>query len=156
MEKPKPHARALRIGRYSEPNRIYVVTAVTRNRAPLFIDLVLGRIVVNALRKEHLADRATTLAYVVMPDHFHWLLQLGSKATLSHVVRAVKGSTARSINLAVGGLERIWQPGFHDHAVRREEDLAGLACYIVANPLRAGLAEDIRMYSLWDSLWMGE
>lgn len=49
---------------------------------------------------------------------------------------------------------KIWQAGFHDHAVRREEDLAGIARYIVANPLRAGLVDAIGDYPLWDALWL--
>jgi len=47
----------------------------------------------------------------------------------------------------------MWQDGFHDHAIRKEEDLADIARYVVANPLRAGLVRRIGDYSLWDSIW---
>jgi hypothetical protein len=66
----------------------------------------------------------------------------------------VKGRSALEINRA-GGLtgSRVWQPGFHDHAVRREEDLAELARYIIENPVRARLVDHVGEYALWDSVW---
>lgn len=48
----------------------------------------------------------------------------------------------------------VWARAFHDHAVRRDEDLTALARYVVANPVRAGLAEDVLGYSWWDAEWM--
>jgi len=150
-----PHGCALRRGRFSEPNRIYVVTSVTHARVPIFAELEIGRILVNALRHQQELGRASTLAYVVMPDHFHWLVQLAAQVTLSSVVHSVKSYTAHRINHAHDTVRRkVWQPGFHDHALRREEDLLAAARYIVANPLRAGLVENIREYPLWDTVWL--
>ena len=150
-----PHSRAIRLGRFSEANRIYLVTAVTAGRVPLFKRFDAGRILVNAFRFEERRKRARTLAYVVMPDHFHWLLELGDTASLSRVVQLVKNISARKINRLLGRTgRRLWQSGFHDHAVRREEDLAALARYVVANPLRGGLVDRIGDYPLWDAVWI--
>jgi putative transposase len=151
------HGHALRTGRVSEANRAYIVTSVTHERRPLFAELAIGRIVVNAMRYQQSEARATTLAFVVMPDHFHWLMQLGEGTTLSRVVHSVKGFSANAIAAALEwNGRRIWQPGYHDHGVRREEDLAALARYIVANPLRAGLVDAVGDYPLWDTLWLPE
>jgi REP element-mobilizing transposase RayT len=48
----------------------------------------------------------------------------------------------------------IWQDGYHDHALRSEENLQDAARYIVMNPVRAGLVESIREYPLWDAKWL--
>jgi REP element-mobilizing transposase RayT len=48
----------------------------------------------------------------------------------------------------------VWQNGFHDHALRQEEDLAEVARYIVANPLRAGLVERLGDYPHWHAIWL--
>ena len=98
---------------------------------------------------------ATTLAYVVMPDHLHWLMQLHSQHSLSNAVMSVKGRSALEINRVrqAGGM--VWEPGFHDHALRREEDLQDVARYVVCNPLRAGLVGRINDYPLWDAVWVG-
>ena len=144
----KPRASALRRGRYSEPGRIYLVTTVTRERSPVFRDFWAARILVRALMHEQAEGHASTLAYVVMPDHLHWLLQLGMDRPLSTVVRAVKSVTAHSLGGAV------WQRGFHDHALRREEAIVDLARYVVANPLRAGLVSHLGDYPHWDAVWI--
>jgi REP element-mobilizing transposase RayT len=75
----KPHAQALRRGRYSEPGRIYLITAVTRDRTPVFRDFAAARALVATLRHARALGHADTLAYVVMPDHLHWLMTLGRR-----------------------------------------------------------------------------
>jgi REP-associated tyrosine transposase len=129
----------LRKGRYSAIGITYHITTVTKNRLPLFRDFRLARIVVYQLKALQDEGLAETLSYVLMPDHLHWLMTLQS-GTLSGVVQLLKGRTARAIG------SPIWQPNYHDHAIRKDEDLRALARYIVANPLRAGLVERIGHY----------
>jgi len=148
----RPHSHRLRVGRFSEPGRIYLITTATYRRRPLFRDLSLGRIVARALYHE--TGNAATLAYVVMPDHLHWLMQLEQGPGLAEVVGRIKGVTARRINALRDSRGRIWQPGYHDHAVRREEDIRALARYVVANPLRASLVARLGDYPLWDAVWL--
>jgi putative transposase len=112
-----PYSDLLR-GRASIGGQIYLVTTVTRGRMPLFTNLYLGRIVVRAL---HGQAYATTLAYVVMPDHLHWLVQLDGRGNLSEVVKAAQGRSALEINRARGTRSSVWQQSFHDHALRKEE-----------------------------------
>ena len=99
-------------------------------------------------------EHAITLAYVVMPDHLHWLFQLGTRASMSTVVGNAKSYSARLLIERRVIRSKIWQRGFYDRAIRREEDLVSIARYIVANPLRAGLVEQIGDYAHWDSVWM--
>ena len=66
----------LRIGRYSEQNRIYLLSTNTRCREPIFNDFALGRLVVAQFRAAQDQVFADSLAWVVMPDHFHWLIEL--------------------------------------------------------------------------------
>jgi REP element-mobilizing transposase RayT len=120
----------------------------------LFEDLYLGRIVVRTLYSEATAASAATPAYVLMPDHLHLLLQLRRNCKLGDVVRFVKGRSALEINRIRDARGPVWQPSFHDHALRREEDLQDIARYVVCNPLRAGLVRRINDYSLWDAVWV--
>ena len=48
----------------------------------------------------------------------------------------------------------LWQRGYHDRALRRDEDLKAAARYIVMNPLRAGLVKRPGDYPLWDAVWL--
>ncbi|BAU72594.1 Transposase [Metapseudomonas furukawaii] len=49
---------------------------------------------------------------------------------------------------------RLWQKGFHDHALRSDEDVKTVARYVVANPLRAGLVERLADYPFWNAIWL--
>ena len=152
--RPAKGARALRRGRFSGRNQIYHITTRTREREPFFVNLMLGRIVVRSLQREDDAGHTQTLAFVVMPDHLHWLVQLTGTRSLSVSVNTVKSFAARSINQIMGRSGRVWQAGYYDHALRDEEDLAAVARYIVANPLRTGLTCSIADYPLWDAIWV--
>jgi len=149
------HGRDLRKGRVSIENNIYLVTIVTQGRRPLFKRLECGRVVVCSLQYAEKSGIASTLAYVVMPDHLHWLMSLENQASLSEVVGRIKRNTSRQINRDLGctGVG-VWQRGFHDHALRGEEDVRDVARYIVANPVRAGLVRRVGDYPLWDAVWL--
>jgi REP element-mobilizing transposase RayT len=120
----------------------------------VFADLGNGRILLKSLKHQHDRGHVESLCFVIMPDHLHWLLQLGSDRSLSDVIGVVKSFSAYTLNAKLNERGRIWQPGFHDHALREEEDLQAVARYIVANPLRAGLVSRIGDYSLWDAVWL--
>ena len=143
----------LRIGRYAEQNRIYLLTANTLGREPVFRDYTLGRLVVHQFKQAQDDGFADSLAWVVMPDHFHWLIQL-NKGSLGQLMCQAKSLSTRAINSVTGRSGSLWQQGFHDHALRKEEDLVKLARYVVANPLRAGLVEKLGDYPLWDAIWV--
>ena len=150
----KYHGKNLRKGRYSEPGRPYLVTAVTHARRPVFRDWQMARALVAELRRVTDDDqRVDTLAWVIMPDHFHWLVVL-RKGALEEVVVRVKSRSAIAINRLLGSHGRLWQPGFHDHALRHEEDIQHVARYLIANPLRAGLVKRLGDYPLWDAVWI--
>jgi len=149
----QPNSHRLRKGRHSEIGRAYLITAVVNDREPVFADWRLARLLVAELRRAHEQQQATSLAWVVMPDHVHWLLQLQAD-NLSSVIGAVKSRCARAVNQHTGRQGQFWQTGFHDHGIRDGEDLRPYADYLLANPLRAGLVEDIADYPLWDAYWL--
>jgi REP element-mobilizing transposase RayT len=148
MEERSPRQSALRRGRVSQAGRAYLVTTTTVDRQPIFLWFSSARQVTRALRDNDLLGHTATLAFVVMPDHLHWLFQLGPQRSLSATVGNVKRASARRVG------RPIWQTGFHDHAVRRDEDLVKLSRYVVNNPVRAGLVEEIGHYPHWDVAWL--
>ena len=92
-----PHSKQLRIGRFSEDQRIYLLTATVERREPVFMNFHLGRLLAAELRTAHVDGLVESLAWVVMPDHLHWLLVLHC-GSLSELMRRVKGRSARQIN----------------------------------------------------------
>ena len=149
-----PHGKNLRKGRYSQSGQEYLITTVTAGHKPVFLDFWNCRLLVNALREVEDAGYGQWLAWVIMPDHFHGLFSLGERGTLSQAVGRLKGSSSLRINRRLKRRGAVWQPAFHDHVLRREEDRRAVARYIVANPLRKGLVTNVLDYPHWDSVWL--
>lgn len=148
-----PHARDLRKGRWSQHNQIYLLTTTTQKRAPVFENWRVGRLLVTELRHAEESGLVTSLAWVLMPDHLHWLVALKT-GTLEKLMRQVKSRSAIAINQPQANRGQLWQRGYHDHALRKEEDVRSVARYIIANPLRANLVTRIGDYPLWDAIWI--
>jgi REP element-mobilizing transposase RayT len=125
-----------------------MITVVTAERQRVFEQFSAARTLIGYMKTENDLQRANTVAFVVMPDHLHWLMQLGESATLSQVVRGVKSLTSHRLGYPV------WQRGYHDHAVRHDEDLKAMSRYVIANPIRAGLVSSVGDYPHWDAVWI--
>ncbi len=88
-----------------------------------------------------------------MPDHLHWIAHLQA-SSLEQLMQRVKSRSAKSVNSYLGTTGQVWQKGYHDRAIRSDEDIQQLARYVVANPLRAGLVRRVGDYPLWDAIWL--
>lgn len=140
-------------GRYSEPSRAYFITVIIYQRKPVFNDLYCARDLVSCIKNIHHSGDAVSLSWVIMPDHLHWLVQLSSKS-LPVLMNQLKGTSSRKINIRLGQNGALWQKSYYDRAIRDNEKIRGVARYIVANPLRSGLVENIGEYSHWDAIWL--
>jgi putative transposase len=130
-----------------------LLTATTAGRRPVFAAFDSG---VEVAREIHCLEKGgiwMVHAWVVMPDHFHVLADLRC-GTLGTAMRMLKGRTARRINGVCGITGTLWQRGYHDHAIRVEEDLRSIARYVVANPVRAGLVRRLADYPFWGARWI--
>ena len=107
-----PHSHSLRTGRHTQAGQIYLLTSVTADRQLVFADFLAARCLIRCLQQAALLRQADTLVFVVMPDHLHWLMQLGEGIDLSRCMGSVKSISARQLGMP------FWQTGFHDHAVR--------------------------------------
>jgi len=148
-----PGSSALRKGRYSQENGLYFITSATDHRIPWFQEFSFARIMCSHLENRKLFQDSRCLCWVVMPDHIHLLLQVG-KTPLFRIVNRLKSSSARALNQEIGRSGRFWDHGFHDYALRKEEDMLEVARYIVANPIRAGLTRRYGDYPYWNAVWI--
>ena len=147
------HSHRLRKSRYSETGRMYMITTACDQRRRIFENACSARIVMREFVARSVEGGCVNLAYVVMPDHVHWMIQLTAQGELSEIVARTKGRSARRINRSNSEFGRIWQPGFYDHAIRKEEDIENLANYLIHNPVRAGLVPEPERYPYWWSMW---
>lgn len=162
MDRPKRKHPRLKEFDYSQ-NGAYFVTFCTDKRQCILSELAVGRGLAPAVRLlpagrivarelDALLDRFSGLTIersVIMPNHVHlllWLTAAGASPrptsrrraySVVDVVGALKSLTTRSWNAAQGtrGV-RLWQPSFHDHILRDENDLLNHWGYMEANPAR--------------------
>lgn len=142
----------LRKGRFSQERGEYFITFVCRNRIKHFSDDSAARVFCQQIIANENSHGCVWLAWVLMPDHFHGLLQLGS-SSLGKTVGHLKGFSAKRINEKSNEKVSLWQSAYFDRALRVEDDRVAIARYIVANPLRAGLVNNIGQYPYWNSIF---
>ena len=144
----------LRKGRYSSEYQIYFITFVVNNREPVFCELSTSQIFCNTLHLNELKTNSKWLTWVLMPDHFHGLVQLLKGSTIHNVIHHLKGRSSHQINQSLNRSGKFWQNSYFDRQIRKEDDIKEIARYIVANPIRAGLVKRVGDYPYWDSIYL--
>ena len=84
-------------------------------------------------------------AVVVMPTHVHLLFTPlrdgnGDSYTLATIMNGIKGTSAHSVNRLLRRKGSLWQDESFDRVMRSSDDLADKILYVIANPIRSGLA----------------
>jgi putative transposase len=73
-----------------------------------------------------------------MPDHGHFLVEgLEDRSDFKRFCKLAKQRSGSAHARARGG--PLWQEGYYDRILRKNEDLRVLARYLMNNPVRAGL-----------------
>lgn len=146
--------RALRRGRASIPGQTYIVTFTTHQRARFFGEWEHAACVAKALHGLTIWKETALLAWVLMPDHLHVLVTLSFNESLPSVIQKLKSNTARELKSYDLGIGQVWSSAFHDRALRKDEDIRGVARYLVLNPVRAGLVRRVGDYPYWNAVWI--
>ncbi len=138
----------LRRGRKTISGQPYLITTSVENRQQLLSIRAAARIVLDSVLWLEERARIELYAAVVMPDHVHIILS-PNKDTLAKAVHSFKSYTAQQINRLLNRRGRFWQSQYHDHAVRKDEDLIQLITYCLNNPVRKGIVNDFHDYPYW-------
>ncbi|MDZ4811849.1 MAG: transposase [Pseudomonadota bacterium] len=148
-----PGNRSLRKGRANLHGQIYLITTCCSDRQPRFGDFWAAAQVARLSHDPTLWPHARLLCWMLMPDHWHGLVELHS-GSISDTVSRFKACTSRAINAIERRRGALWQSGFHDHALRDDEDALACARYVIANPIRAGLVRSCRDWPFWNAVWL--
>ncbi len=120
---------------------VFAVTIATWRRRPVFTDADEVAHSLSMLEETARAMKFRLLAYCFMPDHLHILVE-GSH--LPKFIKAFKQASSFDHKRRVGYL--LWQRSYYDHVLRKAEDLPSSVEYILANPVRAALVDNIADY----------
>ena len=89
-------------------------------------------------------QRYCLLAWCVMPNHVHVLIETREGWLLSGLLHSWKSFTAKSINRRLGHTGTVWMQDYFDRYIRDDHHLAAVIAYIHANPVKAGLVRNER------------
>ena len=141
---------------------MFFVTTTVVDHTPVFRHNRFINIIIEVIKFYQKKYEFKILSYVIMPTHFHWILNIEPKnGSISDIMRDIKKSSAyqiieliskdnfgkfelifRNAALEVKGQERkIWMKRFDDEVIRNEEMFWTKVNYIHNNPVKAGLAE---------------
>ena len=81
----------------TKPPRDYFVTTTAAKRAHIFERGVIKRILVDGLYHLHVVDSASLYAFVIMPNHVHFIISCEEDDPLANTIRDFKANTARLI-----------------------------------------------------------
>ena len=120
-----------------------------------------ARLIQNALfHFDHVRYRL--LAWVIMPNHVHVLIEQFDVCGLGKIVQSWKSFTARRINAQWEGLcsdlhihakreQRLWHREYWDRYIRDERHLSSVITYIHENPVQAKLVQNSSDWQ-WSSI----
>ena len=121
---------------------IFFVTTNVKNRRPLFNNDAYAREAVEMIYRVQEQYPFFLHAFVIMPDHCHFLLFVNEHNSISKIMNRYKMGLSHSI-----GIGPIWQSRFHIHI---PENAIATLSYVHRNPVRAGLSEKTEDYP-WSS-----
>jgi Rad3-related DNA helicase/REP element-mobilizing transposase RayT len=98
----------------------------------------IAQVVVTAL-KHFDRSRYNLLAWCVMPNHVHVIVQPTSQWPLSRILHSWKSFTAKAANKQLDRTGEFWQVEYYDHLIRDERELHTCIEYVLRNPEMAGL-----------------
>ena len=87
-------------------------------------------------------DRYALIAWCVMPNHVHLLIETWVGHPLDRVVHSWKSYTAHAANRLLRRGGAFWAPEYFDRYMRDEAHFAATVAYVENNPVRAGLCGD--------------
>ena len=95
-------------------------------------------------------ERYRMLAWCVMPNHVHAVLEPIKGNRLGTIVQTWKSFSAKKANSVLDRSGPFWHKDYFDRFIRDEGHLARTVEYVERNPVKAGLASTPSAW-LWSS-----
>jgi len=97
-------------------------------------------------------ERYRLSAWVVMPNHVHFLAAPCSGKSVSTIMHSIKSFTSQEANKVLNRRGQFWFEDYFDRYIRSPAHFKNALVYIESNPVKAGLckrAADWRFSSAW-------
>jgi putative DNA methylase len=87
----------------------------------------------------HHTKKYDLVAWVIMPNHIHFLATPVEGVELSTITHSIKSYTAHEANKVLGRKGQFWQHEPFDRYIRNRKHFVSVIRYIENNPVKAGL-----------------
>lgn len=143
--RPYPKRARLKDKNFYNGIRAYFITINTYNKQRFFTKPNIVKSMVKYLKQIADINEFDILAYCFMPNHLHLIIYGQTvKSNLLDFVHDYKQMTG--YNFKQKFKTNLWATSYHDHILRKEENIKSICRYILKNPVRAGLVESILDY----------
>ena len=134
----------------------YLITAAIYEHVPVMDSPDRRTEFENLLLEAMDAIQAEALAWVILLNHYHILIDVESLDSVSAALKYLHGKTSRQWNLedALSEKRRVWYK-FSDRLMRSEKQLEQTFNYIHYNPVKHGYTDDIYSWP-WSSIKLYE
>jgi len=129
------------------PGYAYFLTTRLANGLQIFKDEICCQLLVKELIYLRKELNYQIYGYVIMPDHFHLVVQPSTGSDISIIMNRMKGRSSFLINKYLERTGKLWQKGYHDHVIRNGRDFEEKIQYIHNNPVKAKLVDYIEDYT---------
>ena len=123
-------------------NRTFFVTTAIQNKRSLLQSFRSAELFLSVLNSYREQGKFSMHEFVVMPDHVHLLLTVGSEISIERAVQFIKGGFAYRAGKELGFQAPVWQKGFSEVRVLDVTSYERFTTYIRNNPVRAGLSSE--------------
>ncbi len=137
--------------RYYVTDAPIFITAVCFQRRPFLESDEAKELLLAVMREVKQAISYRMLGYVILDDHFHWIIRPVNVKDFPRIMPSVKLRFARRREHTAATFRSLWQPRFWDPIARDAKDLARHLDYIHYNPVKHGYVADPAAYC-WSSL----
>ena len=131
---------------------MHFVTSKTHENIPFFSNNLCCEILLADIRFYQDRLGFVTVAWVIMPDHFHalfwWDRDENPRLDISTVMQRIKSHSSKEIYRQLRALDRfphvgtkVWQDRFYDFVIWDQRKTEEKIAYIHMNPVRKGLVE---------------
>jgi len=97
--------------------------------------------VVAAALKKFDGDRYRLIAWIIMANHVHGVIQPLGSTSLAAIMHSLKSYTAKVANRILHKEGGFWQDEYYDHLIRDEADLRNQVEYVWTNADRIGVPD---------------
>jgi putative transposase len=127
--------------------RTFFVTSSTSGKTALQQSTRAATLLIAVLYHYRQQQEYLLHEFVIMPDHFHLLITVGTGITVERAVQLIKGGFAFRAGRELAFHPPVWQKGFSEVRVHDREALLRMREYIHANPVKRFLVEASADYS---------